>query len=159
MGEDFIASFARHGTKPYFITEGYRILFFFNIDVNWPITNSFTVCYCLFRLRVVFIIVYTTLGSWAGAASSPLEFRGGNGDLVFIRGPCAAFLTGCAVFGSGHLISAGCAGSCSRQTALDLVFDGLLLYLTEIGLDWVLFLVGCALVRRSVLIWRQGHCL
>jgi len=41
-GEDFIASFARHGTKPYFITEGVSYIIFFNIAVNWPITNSFT---------------------------------------------------------------------------------------------------------------------
>ena len=42
-GEDFIASFARHGTKHYIITEGVSYIIFFNIAVNWPITNSFTV--------------------------------------------------------------------------------------------------------------------
>ena len=46
---------------------------------------------CFVFVIVVFVNVYTTLGSWGGAASSPLEVWGGGDDLVFIRGPCVAF--------------------------------------------------------------------
>ena len=38
-GEDIIASFAGHRTKPYFYVEG--VSYIFNIAVNWPITISF----------------------------------------------------------------------------------------------------------------------
>ena len=61
-----------------------------------------------------------TLGSWGGAASSPLKFWGGDGDLVFIWGPCVAITTGCAVFDRHCLVLAGCAvfgGDCLVSTA------------------------------------------
>ena len=38
-GEDIIASFAGHRTKPYFYVEG--VSYISNIAVNWPITISF----------------------------------------------------------------------------------------------------------------------
>ena len=38
-GEDIIASFAEHRTKPYFYVEG--VSYISNIAVNWPIKISF----------------------------------------------------------------------------------------------------------------------
>jgi len=113
--------------------------FVINVTLSLLLSLSFltlTFCYCRFRLCVVFVIVYTTLGSWVGASSLPLEVWGGDGDLVFIRGPCVVFLTGCAVFGSDHLVPAGFPGT-SRRAALGLGID---------RLRWILFSAGCALV-------------
>ena len=61
-----------------------------------------------------------TLGSWGGAASSPSEVWGDDGDFVFIQGPCVVVLTGWAVFSSGRLILACCTGSCFRRATLGL---------------------------------------
>ena len=103
------------------------------------LTSTLTFCHCRFRLRVVIVIVYTTLWSWGGAASSPLEVRGGDGDLVFIRGPCVVFLTVC-----GRLVLAGCTGSCFWWAVLVLILD---------GLRWVLFLAGCARVQWDLVLF------